>query len=142
MKQASRKIIAVIVVSLWILPIGVLVDSSQVFASSEVIITGTFIAQKAKGDTNVFMLTVHDKKTVIKKLFKVTDIEAVDVGVDAWSILNDVFPPAMHLIGDKKATQLLRQDDIVGKSYIIQGTLFEDDGILYVEFIKKAAKRK
>jgi hypothetical protein len=145
MKQASRKIIAMIIVSLWILPFGILVGSSQVFAfggSVQVTITGTFIAQKAKGDINVYMLTVHDEKTMLKKLFKVTDIEAVEGNIDGRTILEEVFPPAMHLIGDKEATQFLRQDDIVGKSYTIAGTLHEDDGILFVDFIKKAVKGK
>jgi len=142
MKQASRKIIAVIVVSLWMLPVGIFVGSSQVFAESKVTITGTFMAEKTKGDTNVFMLTVHDKKTVLKKLFKVTEIEAAAIGVDGWSILDNVFPPAMQLVGDKEAIQLLRQDDIVGTSYTIEGTLHEDDGIFFVDFIKKAVKGK
>jgi hypothetical protein len=143
MKQASRKIIAMIIVSLWILPFGILVGSSQVFAfggSVQVTITGTFIAKKAKGDTNVFMLTVHDEKTMLKKLFKVTDIDT-DRG-SPWVVLNNLFPPRMNIIGDDKDIKIFRQDDIVGKSYTIKGNLYLNEGILYVGSVNEATKRK
>jgi hypothetical protein len=143
MKQASRKIIAMIIVSLWILPFGILVGSSQVFAfggSVQVTITGTFIAQKAKGDTNVFMLTVHDEKTMLKKLFKVTNIKT-DRG-SPWVVLSKVFPPRMNIIGADKDIKIFRQDDIVGKSYTIKGNLYLNEGILYVGSVNEATKRK
>jgi hypothetical protein len=141
MKPAFRKIIVMIVVSLWILPAGVLVGSSQVFAGPlEVTINGTFVEGKAKRDLKVYMLTVHDKKTMLKHLFKVTDI-ASNVG-DPWEILNEVFPPMMTIIGDEKDTKIFRQDDIVGKSYMIRGTLYIDERILHVVSVKEAAEKK
>ena len=50
--------------------------------------------------------------------------------------------PMMNIIGDKKDTKIFRQDDLVGKSYMIEGTLYIEERILYVDSVEKAAKTK
>jgi hypothetical protein len=49
-----------------------------------------------------------------------------------WSLLNDLFPPRLHLIGPDELLAPLQQDDIAGRPLILEGRLYVGDHQLYV----------
>jgi len=110
--------------------------SSQVYAQSplNVVLTGTFLPLKDKGDLNTYVLWVRGKKWH----FKITEIKVLEPGfLDGWQVLYDIAPPHLHLIGKEKTIQQLKQGNLVGKSYHLEGSLYVADLIFHVSDAKE-----
>ena len=105
----------------------------------EVILTGTFLSLDAKGDLNTYVLWVRGTKWH----FQIKSIRVQSPWiVNDWDLLHEITPPHLHLIGKEKTIQRLKQPDVIGKSFRLQGTLYVADGIFHITSEEDVSKKE
>jgi hypothetical protein len=94
-------------------------------------ITGAFVAleEKQRGGLRTLAARVKDRTWNLR----IKEIKVLTGSTNSgWSLLNDLFPPRLHLIGPDELLAPLQQDDIAGRPLILEGRLYVGDHQLYV----------
>jgi hypothetical protein len=141
MKQTLRQKIAMVGLLAFVPILGIAMDSADVLAQGplQVTLTGTFLTMKDKGGLNAYVFSIRDKNW----LFKVTNIEvptATPGGASGWAILDEITPPRIWLLGDEKEIKRLRESNVLGKSFVLRGTLYVADGAMVITSAKEVSK--
>jgi hypothetical protein len=141
MNQTLGQRVGMGVLLAFLIIVGIAMYSARVLAQAplEVTLTGTFLSLKDKGDLHAYILSVRDKNY----LFQITNIEVpqpVPEGASGWSVLDEISPPKIQLIGNEKDIQLLKQPDALGKSFVLRGTLYVADAVLVLTSAKEVSK--
>jgi hypothetical protein len=86
---------------------------------------------------NTLTVTTADRQ---QWLFKVTRVDTLPDAATGVMILNEIFPPELHLTGSTHDMALLRQPDVVGRPVTLQGFLYLADRTFYVGGVSVAAE--
>lgn len=94
------------------------------------------LEEKQRG--NLRTLTVYIKgKTWKLRIREITSLTATTKS--GWRLLNDLFPPKLHLIGPEELLVPLQTDDIAGKPLELEGRLYVGDHQLFLTNVTIAA---
>jgi len=82
-------------------------------------------------------LTVHVKDHKWK--MRIREIKALTATTNSgWGLLKDLFPPQVRLVGPDEVIAPLRQADIAGKPFVLEGRLYVGDHLLLVTAVTVA----
>jgi hypothetical protein len=93
-------------------------------------ITGSFVPlEEKRGGLRTLRARIKDKTWQLR----IKEIKALTGTPNSgWSLLNDLFPPKLRLIGPDDLLAPLQQDDLAGRLLILEGRLYVGDHQLYV----------
>ncbi len=135
-KRYSKKL-SVFLAALLVL--GSIICATQAFAEAKVSMVGTILAPGEKGGVNAYVLWTQAKKWH----FNITKIDAIDAlgtSPDGWSILQQVSPNQINIVGNKKVIQDFAAAATPGKQFQIDGVLYVADGVMLIGSINEVKK--
>jgi hypothetical protein len=86
---------------------------------------------------NTLTVTIDDKQ---QWLFKVTRVDTLPDTAAGVMILNEIFPPDLHIVGSTHDMALLEEPTVAGKTVTLQGFLYIADRNFYVGGVSVAAE--
>jgi hypothetical protein len=86
---------------------------------------------------NTLTVTIADKQ---QWLFKVTQVDTLPDTAAGVMILNEIFPPELHIMGATHDMAVLEQPTVAGKAVTLQGFLYIADRNFYVGGVSVAAE--
>lgn len=122
-----------------LLLLGSLICVSQAFAEPQIQMRGTILAPGEKGGVNAYVLWTQNQKWH----YNVTGINVTDtVGTAAsgWSILQEVSPSQINLVGNKKLIKSFADAATPGKELQISGVLYVADGVMLLSSFSEVKK--
>lgn len=94
-------------------------------------IIGAFAPLEDTQRSNLQTLTVQVKERKWK--MRIREIKALTVtNHTGWGLLKDLFPPRLRFTGADETLAPLRQEDIAGRPFVVEGRLYVGDHMLYV----------
>jgi hypothetical protein len=94
-------------------------------------ITGAFapLDDTQRSVLQTLTVQVRDRKWKMR----IREIKALTATTHSgWGLLKDLFPPRLRLTGSEEVIAPLRQEDIAGKPFVLEGRLYVGDHMLYV----------
>lgn len=137
MKKICSKKLSFFLAALLVL--GSIICAAPAFAEPKVSMIGTILAPGEKGGVNAYVLWTQAKKWH----FNITKIDAIDAmsdGPDGWSVLHEVSPNQINMVGNKKLLQGFSDAATPGKQFQIDGILYVADGVMLVGSFKEIKK--
>ena len=86
---------------------------------------------------NTLMVTIDNKQKWLFKVNRVDTATGTDPGV---MLLNEIFPPELHIKGSTHDMALLEQPTVAGKTVTLRGFLYIADRNFYVGDVSVAAE--
>ena len=102
MNQRCGKKLSVLLAALLLL--GSIICVSQACAEPKISMIGTILAPGEKGNVNTYVLWTQAKKWHFA-IDKISAVDPVGTNPDAWSILQEVSPNQINIVGNKKIIQ-------------------------------------
>ena len=100
-------------------------------------IIGAFAPLEDTQRSNLQTLTVQVKEHKWK--MRIREIKALTAtNSNGWSLLKDLFPPRLRFTGADETLAPLRQEDIAGRPFVVEGRLYVGDHMLYVTAVTMA----
>jgi len=94
-------------------------------------IIGAFAPLEDTQRSNLQTLTVQVKERKWK--MRIREIKALTATNNSgWGLLKDLFPPRLRFTGPDEILAPLRQEDIAGRPFVLEGRLYVGDHMLYV----------
>jgi len=94
-------------------------------------IIGAFAPLEDTQRSNLQTLTVQVKERKWK--MRIREIKALTATNNSgWGLLKDLFPPRLRFTGSDEILAPLRQEDIAGRPFVLEGRLYVGDHMLYV----------
>ena len=139
MKKRFSKKSSVIVFLALVSILGSMICFSQAYAEPKVTMTGTILSPNAKGNVHTYVLWTQSQKWH----FEVTRIEAIDTaGTSSYgfTILAEITPPQINIVGNKKIIQDFAKSAVAGKYFQLEGILYVADGVMLLSSAKEVKK--
>ncbi len=107
--------------------------TSDIYVRPTILLVGTFYSPDEDLKGNVITILIRDKKW----LFKINEARNMTGTELGYSIVNNLFPPRLRLVGADELIQPLLKQDIVGELYSLMGTIYISDNLLHLSAEKK-----
>ncbi len=127
-KRYSKKL-SVFLAALLVL--GSIICATQAFAEAKVSMVGAILAPGEKGGVNAYVLWTQAKKWHFN-ITKIDAINALGTSPDGWSILHEVSPNQINIVGNKKLLKDFADAATPGKQFQIDGVLYVADGVMMI----------
>jgi hypothetical protein len=142
MHLAGRRIIVAMVALVAGLGVsrGICLAAPALFGSPLVVrMSGTLLpfSEHERHALNTLTVTIADQQ---QWLFKVTQVDTLPNTAAGVMILNEIFPPELHIMGATHDMAMLKQPTIAGKVVTLQGFLYIADRNFYVGGVNVAAE--
>ena len=137
MKKRCSKNLSVCLAVLLLL--GSIICATPAFAEPKISMVGTILAPGEKSGVNAYVLWTQAQKWHFN-IQKISAIDAVGTSPDGWSILHQVSPNQINIVGNKKIIQDFADAATPGKKFQIDGILYVADGVMMVGSINEIKK--
>jgi len=100
-------------------------------------IVGAFAPVDDTQRSNLQTLSVQVKAQQWK--MRIREIKTLTATTNSgWGLLQDLFPPYLHLTGPDELLAPLQQNDIAGRAFTLEGRLYVGDHMLYLTAVTVA----
>ncbi|MFH2045509.1 MAG: hypothetical protein ABIK92_10230 [Pseudomonadota bacterium] len=105
----------------------------QIKVNPTILLVGTFYPANKRPQGDVITIKILNKKTY----FKIEIVRNINGTEHGYSIINNLFPPELKLIGPDKLIRPLLKKKILGKVYSLRGTIYSSDNTLHLDIVKQ-----